>query len=111
METKNLGELIEEAKGRHGFGRRRKRVGRKRKKLPPTGLYNVKLIHCPNCTQGYQWSYTYEDARGNKKSIIRTDLLTLRREVRRRKLMWYIEDYDNIKDTVKRANISLNQIL
>ena len=110
MITKNLGELVEEARKKHGLKKPIKR-GRKRKKMPPTGLYNVKRTYCDNCSQGFIWAYTYKDTKGKNKIISRVDLLELRKEVRRKKLRWNIEDYDRIKETVELADITLNQII
>ena len=104
--TKNLGELFEEAKIKHGFPRK-KNVKRKKQR---TGIYHVSLVKCDKCKQGFQWRYSYKE-NDKTRFLVRINLLDLKKEVKKRNFHWEVYDKTLAAKSATKAKISLDEIL
>lgn len=106
-ETKNLGELVREAKRKYGSGKKRKDRSKEEKGY---GIYRVSKHRNNHYQRGWAWRYIYK---GKNKTYDFTslDILELKAKVRLNHLMWRIYDEDLARKTAKEAGVSYDRLL
>ena len=106
-ETRNLGELVREAKRKYGFGKKRKDRSKEEKGY---GIYRVSKHRNNHYQRGWAWRYIYK---GKNKTYDFTalDILELKAKVRLNHLMWRIYDEDLARKTAEEAGVPYNRLL
>lgn len=105
-ETRNLGELVREAKRKYGFSKKRKDRSGEEKGY---GIYRVSKHRNSRYQKGWVWRYIYK---GKKKTYDFTapDILELKTKVRLNHLMWRIYDEDLARKTAEEAGVPYNRL-
>lgn len=106
-ETKNLGELVAEARRRHNYNRTH---GARQKDENGCGIYRLSKYHREYFKQGWAWKYHFK---GKRKvyNIVSEDLLEVKNKVKLSHLLWKVYDVDLAKKTAEEAGLSYDQIL
>lgn len=105
--TKNLGELVAEARKRNNYTRAH---GIRKKDEQGYGIYRLSKYHREYFEQGWAWRYFFK---GKRKvyNIVSEDLLEVKNRVKLSRLLWKVYDEDLAKKTAEEAGLSYDQIL
>ena len=92
-ETKNLGELVREAKEKKGYG-----------------IYRLSKHRNKNYKRGWAWRYTYH---GKNKTYDFTalDILHLKNKVLLNHLMWRVYDEELARKTAEESGVPYDRLL
>lgn len=106
-ETKNLGELVREAKEKYGFGGKRKNRTKEKKGY---GIYRLSKHRNKNYKRGWAWRYTY---RGKNKiyDFTALDILHLKNKVLLNHLMWRVYDEELARKTAEESGVPYDRLL
>ena len=109
-ETRNLGELFQEAIKINLTEKQKNRTYTQRKPYNTTGIISVSVVKCPGCTQGfiYQFSRTIH---GSKTVFRSVDILKLKGKVLSGGFEWEIFSEDLARKTAQEAGITYEELI
>lgn len=105
--TKNLGELVAEARRRNNYTRTH---GIRQKDEQGCGIYRLSKYYREYFEQGWAWKYHFK---GKRKvyNIVSEDLLEVRNKVKLSHLLWKVYDVDLAKKTAEEAGVPYDRLL
>ena len=107
QKTRNLGELVREAKRKYSSSKEKKDRSKDERGY---GIYRLHKHYNKHYKQGWAWRYTFK---GKTKTydFASTSLTELKQKVRLNHLMWRIYDEEIARKTAEEAGVDYNQIL
>ena len=111
---RNLGELVQEAKKKYGFNKKKKRkysVDHKKGSTFTTGFAEVFKIKSTNYKQGFTYQYRYYDDNGVQRNLSSVDFIKLRKKVLDKGLTWEINNKPKAYKTAKECKVKLSELM